>query len=125
KGIVDVENLILQVNNVTFRTGSGFTSSDLQLTADRGVLFPGKPVTARLEDDIPGDGIPGLSGHINLQTGGFALKARKFSATLGGLLQLDATGVDLTFDPSAAGSAEVLHVNNAVATLSALTAGGK
>lgn len=125
KGIVDVENLVLQVNNVTFRTGSGFTVSDLVLTADRGVLFPTLPVSARLEDDNTSDSIHALTGHINLQTGGFSLQARKLFVTLGGLVQIDASLVDLTFDPTAPGSATLLQVNNATATLSALTASGK
>ncbi|MBI4580502.1 MAG: hypothetical protein HY718_12415, partial [Planctomycetes bacterium] len=68
--------------------------------------------------------LPGLVGQLNLSTGRLTVDARTFSATLGGLLHIQATGAHLTVDPHAPDDAELLRIDNAVATLDALTAGG-
>lgn len=100
-------------------------AAQLSFAADGATLFPSLPVTARVQDDNPNDTIPALSGSINVATGRLDLQARKLTATLGDLLTIDAAGVGVTFDPAAAGTSELVHINNAVATIPALTAGDK
>ncbi|HET9942905.1 MAG TPA: hypothetical protein VFR05_06170, partial [Terriglobia bacterium] len=95
----------------------------LIVTADAADLFPNLDVNASIGDDDPGDTTPALTGELNLTTGRFTLNVRKFTATLGDLLVIEAVDVDVTFDPAAPATAELLRIGTAIANLEVLAAG--
>jgi hypothetical protein len=109
-------------------TLSGHTA--LNLRADGASLMPG-PLTLAAEDDDPLDELPAVSGTLDVASGAIDAEFRRVSATLDGLVQLIAepaadgtAAVGLSFDPNAAGTDELLVLNQLSGAIDALTLNG-
>lgn len=97
---------------------------ELSVSADDATIAPNSPVQVRVVDDDPGDGIPRLSGSLNLETGAFDLSARRILADFADVLHVQADLVDVAYDPSGEPTDDLLRVANLVADLNALTVDG-
>ena len=101
-------------------------------TGEAPVVTGGVDITARsaslvgatLGDDDPTDGVPGIHATYDFESGALAVDAREFSATLGGLLEVEAHGLRFAIDPNAAADTPLFTLDRATARIDALEAGG-
>ncbi|MDD5388106.1 MAG: Ig-like domain-containing protein [Gallionellaceae bacterium] len=97
----------------------------LDFTATGATLASNLGGGVRLLDDDPSDDLPALYGHLDLTNQRLDFAARQLLTDLGGVVNLTATGVDVIIDAQADAKDNLLHVDNAVGRLDALTVDGK
>jgi hypothetical protein len=97
---------------------------ELSVSADDVTIAPNSPVQVRVVDDDPNDGVPRMSGSLNLETGAFSLSARRILADFADVLHVQAELVDVAYDPSGEPTDDLLRVANLVVDLDALTVDG-
>ncbi len=125
-GLLSVTDLRLTLANLVFQPGVpllgmvGFTASSAIVLPALGAMAP------RLTDDDAADGIPGISGELDLATGALTIEARRLEITLGDLIVLEAVAsatepaLRLVDDPAAAPDSALFTIAAAVATIPAL-----
>lgn len=97
---------------------------ELTVSADDVTIAPNSPVQVRVVDDDPNDGIPRLSGSLNLETGAFELSARRILVDFADVLHVQADLVNVAYDPSGEPTDDLLRLANLVVDLDALAVDG-
>ncbi|MCB1096095.1 MAG: LEPR-XLL domain-containing protein [Verrucomicrobiae bacterium] len=94
----------------------------LTFSADSAAILPDAPgdTGLRIEDDNPADNLPALSGAIDFGSGRVDIDVRKLAGGVSGIIEVDAVGVSVTFDPKADAKDDVLSLENLVVAVPAL-----